>query len=502
MGQSWNLSSPSWDTIPPHTWDQEDGYPGGHTRWPAPENLCTIRLCDEDLNEDQVIDEEDYFLTYDSVASAHFLGVGGLAGMVVVGRQAYTFPGENDIMVVTSTDTGTSFTRSLLISLPDWDTDPFAISGSVDPESVSATIMLQREHGTSEQLDTPATLFVLWRNFRNQWWTTKVEFGFDGSMIQPEPPKRVTVIPDTSYGQAAIGAWESAAGEQAVYVGWSERWSGGAPLENLPGCPSNQTIEVRWFYSWTLEYDLSSPTWQCTEGTTLGQPAWPPGTGVVCVDDVKNEMAHETAWRPCLGDSFSHNPNLNPYHRNSDRPVLGFAYGTYENDKKFYVVNKRAGSSANMHVHVFQDQNIDEPPVWHTSFVSPQKIDSYGYDLSVHQGAYEWNEVLERWERVVNAEVAVAWRQVAYNGEKTVRGVTSADWGRAGTWSSVATLTPAWNSTILEGTHVSLTVRQRCVSDWFEPCTIIPSGDFPPFFAAWSNAPNDNLWVLGRAFIH
>ncbi len=459
----WITSSPTWEA---HRSD--DPPPFG---WPAPVNFCKVYDCSAGAA----------WNVYGAMDQVVWTGLDDMAAAVATGG-AGSATG-SDVVLVSSTDGGSTFTEARILSVPTPNGDS---GGEIVPYTVHASLMYTARRRSGEAGKEATPIYVIWQAFTNEglhWFMTRAIVGFDGGIAQPEAPVRVSIIPPNAAAHASIMAFEDDNRDEVVQVAWSERTdSSGAPSPG-PSCPSNETLHVTWRSSGTRDFGKN---WGC----------WPSQPGGFC-QPVSFLIHKDKEWRPCVGPSFSEAGDAPPYGVNNDRPELvmnrGLPYGM------FAAINHSVPAGG-MRTAVYQS----DP--WQPIYLSPDEDpetgtpvgDAWGQALAVIQGTMLPGIPLPTY----TGALAVTYREVDPEGVVSMAAASTLDnLSSGGGWKEERLTSQRWKLAGNLGRHTGLAALELCVD---EPCSGGAPAVYPavPFFAAWTDARNDGAApeVWARAF--
>ena len=326
------------------------------TRWPAPDNLCEIYPGAFECSGtgDGWNKAQSGFKAngrYAHVANAIYSGLDGMASIVTTGGFGGT---AKDVLIVTSLDGGLTFTHSQILTV---DAIGGADSGgTVDPDSVYASVGSFGEETTNRAGQLSQPIYVIWQNTdglgAHSWWFTRVVLGVSGNVAETAKPRPIAAIPAVSTTHASIFGYRMSrtfsdgdqSGAEHVGVAWSVRDDSAAPIT----CPSNTTTRATWYAADTSDF---GSTWGCFTG------AWG-GTNFKDCSGGKTQIAVDTTWRPCVGPKDASGTG-NRQYRNHDRPevamntpaVAGAAVEEAEDKKTwFFAINRSNLGNGGMRV--------------------------------------------------------------------------------------------------------------------------------------------------------
>jgi hypothetical protein len=447
----WTTPSPTWSA---HRSDEPAPF-----GWPEPGNFCNVYDCTGAIWD-----------RYDTLDQVVWTGLNDVAAAVGTGSEGNSIM--SDVVLVSSIDGGQTFTEARILSTPTPEGDS---GGQIIPYTVHASLMYTRERRGALAGQGEIPIYVIWEAFSEgvSWWMTKVIVGFDGTIFQPTPPVKVSIVP-TFAASASILAHDDDEGREVIDVAWSERTDAtGAPSPG-PACPSVEIRHVTWRISWTVDFGRN---WGCLA---------PPGGGCAPQSAVIHQ---DPAWRPCVGASFSETADAPPYGVNNDRPELAMNLGF---PNVWYAAINHSVAGGGMRAAVFR-QWFDAP--WTEVYVSPSNDpatgapieDAWGQSLGVLQGDFELAIPITS----ATGGVAMVWREGAKDGLVSMAAASSIEmFGTPGSWYADALSSVPWKMSGDIGRYTGATALELCVD---EPCPTGVPAVYPavPLFGAWADGRND-----------
>jgi hypothetical protein len=448
----WTTPSPTWSA---HRSDEPAPF-----GWPSePSNFCDVYDCNGAA----------IWTGYGTLDQVLWTGLDDIAAAVGTGSHDM-FTG-TDVFMVASTDGGQTFTTARILSTKTPEGDS---GGEIIPNTVHASLMYTRGRRDALAGQQAIPMYVIWETFSEglSWWMTKVLVGFDGTIFQPTPPVKMSIVP-TFASSATILAHDDDEGREVIDVAWSERTdAAGAPSPG-PACPSLETRHVTWRISWTVDFGRN---WGCLA---------PPGGGCAPTSAV---IYQDAAWRPCVGASFSELADAPPFGVNNDRPELAMNRGF---PNVWYAAINHSVAGGGMRAAVFR-QWFDAP--WTEVYVSPSNDpatgapieDAWGQSLGALQGDVQLGVPL-----TATGAVAMVWRDATKDGLVSMAAASSLEmFGTPGSWHADALTSVRWKLSGDIGRYTGTTALELCT---LAPCPAGVPAVYPavPIFSAWADGRTD-----------
>lgn len=285
--------------------------------WPPPSNFCEFHPGGCDADGSVITGSFRYSAATHALATDHeeVAAIVAILQTAIDGQES-----KDEVVVVTSLDGGQTFTNARIISnAPATDG---ARASFIPPARVDATTIVTSETASERRQDSTAAHLIVWQgNPTNQelgqgpldpaWFMQKVQVDPSNGDVAILWDTVTLQFPENT-GFVTVRAWEDSESLENMAFMWSARSERDGtpfgPFDELPGCPSDETIRVEWF-------------WRKAIGVF-------DHVGTVSPNYVEPKLLVDTdeAWRPCLGPSHVDPSTLTPpidpslaHYRNSDR---------------------------------------------------------------------------------------------------------------------------------------------------------------------------------------